>query len=52
MNPDILERVCRAAGFDIVEAAWLKSGTEWAGERDHAGVIAERSRTPAAGGIT
>ena len=50
MDPDILERVCCAAGFDIVEAAWLKSGTEWSGERDHAGVIAARPPSPSAGG--
>jgi len=42
MDPDILERVCRSAGFGIIEAAWLRSGTEWGSERDHAGVICER----------
>lgn len=42
MDPDILERVCRSVGLEIIEVSWLKSGTEWGSERDHAGVIGER----------
>ena len=42
MDPDVLERECRAVGFDILEASWLRSGVEWGTERDHAGLIAEK----------
>ncbi len=42
MDPEVLERVAGAAGFSIVEASWLRSGTRWASDRDHAGLIAEK----------
>ena len=40
MDPDVLARVCRGAGLEVIEAAWLAGGTRFATERDHAGVIA------------
>ena len=42
MDPDILARCCREAGFEIIEASWLSSGTKYASGRDHAGVIARK----------
>ena len=40
MDPDILARVCTDAGFEILEARFLRGGTEHSSERDHAGVVA------------
>jgi len=40
MDPDILRRVCVDAGFEVLEARFLASGTKWRTDRDHAGVIA------------
>ena len=42
MDPDILERVCHAAGFDVLEARFLSGGTKWSTGREHAGVIARK----------
>jgi len=42
MDPDILSRVCREAGFEIIAARFLSSGTKYATGRDHAGVIARK----------
>lgn len=39
MDPDILARVCAEAGFEVLEARFLSSGTRYATGRDHAGVI-------------
>ncbi len=43
MDPDILSRVCRDAGFEILEARFLAGGTKWRTDRDHAGVIARKA---------
>lgn len=40
MDPDTLERVCESAGFEILEARFLRGGTEHATGREHAGVVA------------
>lgn len=40
LDPDILARVCRNAGLDILEARFLKGGTRNSSHRDHAGVVA------------
>jgi SAM-dependent methyltransferase len=40
LDPDILARVCRTAGFDVLSAEFLSSSTKHATGRDHAGVIA------------
>jgi SAM-dependent methyltransferase len=45
LDPDILERVCRAAGLDIINADFLSGSTPHAKGREHAGIIA---RKPAA----
>lgn len=42
MDPDTLAQACTDAGFDVLEARWLASGTKHATGRDHAGVIAAR----------
>jgi hypothetical protein len=42
LDPDILERVCRGAGFDIISAEFLSSATRSATGREHAGVIAKK----------
>jgi SAM-dependent methyltransferase len=44
MDPDILSRVCEAAGFEILEARFLAGGTKRSTDRDHAGVIARKKR--------
>lgn len=44
MDPDILSRVCIAAGFEILEARFLAGGTKRSTDRDHAGVIARKKR--------
>ncbi len=40
LDPDILARVCTAAGFSILSAAFLSGATKHAKGREHAGVIA------------
>ena len=40
LDPDILSRVCREAGFEVLEARFLRGGTQSATGREHAGVIA------------
>ncbi|NND55297.1 MAG: class I SAM-dependent methyltransferase [Gammaproteobacteria bacterium] len=42
LDPDILERVCSAAGFNIIRAGFLSSSTPGARGNEHAGVIAEK----------
>jgi len=42
LDPDILARVCTDAGFDVIEASFLRGGTPQASDRDHAGVIARK----------
>ncbi|MFW2405439.1 MAG: hypothetical protein ACN4GT_11785, partial [Gammaproteobacteria bacterium] len=42
MDPDTWAQACAAAGFDVLEARWLASGTKHATGRDHAGVVAVR----------
>jgi hypothetical protein len=42
LDPDILERVCRGAKFDIISAEFLSSATRSATDRKHAGVIAKK----------
>lgn len=44
LDPDILERVCRAAGLDIMRAELLSASTPRAHGREHAGVIAAKPR--------
>ncbi|MBT8442714.1 MAG: class I SAM-dependent methyltransferase [Gammaproteobacteria bacterium] len=43
MDPDTLAQACTGAGFDVLEARWLASGTKHATGRDHAGVAAVRN---------
>lgn len=43
MDPDILARVCTETGFEILDARFLTGGTKWSTDRDHAGVIAQKS---------
>jgi SAM-dependent methyltransferase len=45
MDPDILRRVAGEAGFEVLDAAFLRGGGQRATGREHAGVIA---RKPAA----
>jgi len=40
LDPDILERVCKAAGFDIISAEILSGSTSYAKGNEHAGIIA------------
>ena len=40
LDPDILRRVTGQAGFDVLEARFLRGGTERATGNEHAGVIA------------
>ncbi len=42
MDPDILRRVCEAAGLEVLEARFLAGSTRWSSDRDHAGVVARR----------
>jgi SAM-dependent methyltransferase len=42
LDPDILARVCIDAGFEILDASFLRGGTPHASDRDHAGVIARK----------
>lgn len=42
LDPDILDRVTRAAGFHVLEARFLKGGGARATGREHAGVIASK----------
>jgi SAM-dependent methyltransferase len=42
LDPDILERVCRNAGFEVISAEFLSSSTKHATGRDHAGIIARK----------
>jgi len=42
LDPDILERVCRAAGLDIINADFLSGSTPHAKGREHAGIIARK----------
>ncbi len=40
LDPDILQRVCSGAGLNIMQAAFLASGTPRARGNEHAGVVA------------
>jgi hypothetical protein len=42
LDPDILCRVTTAAGFEVLEARFLRGGGQRATGREHAGVIATR----------
>ncbi len=42
LDPDILTRVCRDAGFNIISAALLSGSTRHAKGNEHAGVIAAK----------
>lgn len=42
LDPDILRRVVAAAGFEVLEAAFLRGGGKQATGREHAGVIARK----------
>ncbi|MEO8224004.1 MAG: class I SAM-dependent methyltransferase [Gammaproteobacteria bacterium] len=42
LDPDILRRVVTAAGFEVLEAAFLRGGGQRATGREHAGVIARK----------
>jgi SAM-dependent methyltransferase len=43
LDPDILTRVCRAAGFNIISAEFLSGSTPHAKGMEHAGVIARKA---------
>ena len=43
MDPETLAQACADAGFEVLEARWLKSGTNYAMGRDHAGVVAVKA---------
>ena len=43
LDPDLLERECRAVGFDIIDAGFLAGSTKWSTGREHAGVIAQKA---------
>ena len=42
LDPDILRRVTRATGFEVLQAEFLKGGGQRATGREHAGVIARK----------
>lgn len=42
LDPDILARVCAAAGFDIISAEFLAAASQQSTGREHAGIIARR----------
>lgn len=42
LDPDILRRVAGAAGFEVLEAAFLRGGGQRATGREHAGLVARR----------
>jgi SAM-dependent methyltransferase len=42
LDPDILDRVTRAIGFEVLEARFLRGGGAKATGREHAGVIARK----------
>ena len=42
MDPDILQRVCEAAGFVTLDCRFLKGATKWSTEKTHAGIVAEK----------
>ena len=42
LDPDILRRVVGDVGFEVLDAKWLRGGTQGASGRDHAGVIARK----------
>ncbi len=42
LDPDILERECTAAGFNVIKAAFLSSSTPHAKGNEHAGIVAEK----------
>jgi SAM-dependent methyltransferase len=42
LDPDILTRVCSAAGFDIISAEFLAAAGRQATGREHAGIIASK----------
>ena len=43
LDPDILERVCGATGFNVIRSAFLSASTPRAKGNEHAGVIAEKA---------
>ena len=42
LDPDILERECRQAGFDVIATAFLPTGLKNATGREHAGIVASK----------
>jgi len=42
LDPDILERVCKTAGFEVISAEILSSSTPFAKGNEHAGIIARK----------
>jgi SAM-dependent methyltransferase len=42
LDPDILTRVCKEAGFDIISAEFLSGSTKRAKGNEHAGIIASK----------
>ncbi len=42
LDPDILRRVAGEAGFEVLEASFLRGGGKAATGREHAGVIARK----------
>jgi len=43
MDPDILQRICEAAGFITQDCRFLKGATKWSTDRDHAGIVAGKA---------
>lgn len=43
LDPDILERVAAAAGFQVLDARWLPGARPGSPERSHAGIIAVKA---------
>ena len=43
LDPDILTRVCSAAGFNVIKAEILSASTPGARGNEHAGIVAEKA---------
>jgi SAM-dependent methyltransferase len=47
LDPDILRRVCSAAGFEVMDAKWLPGALAGSPEKSHAGIMARKTPAPA-----
>jgi SAM-dependent methyltransferase len=52
LDPDVLARVARAAGFEVLEARWLRGAMAGSPERTHAGLVARRPAIVPSSAIT